>query len=468
TFAQSLAVQSAVLLQKRDLKTLQLAFDTARKHDPSIRSIAVRKADWSLPVKSGDHAKTWTEPEGGNSTPTDILIPLMQDKKRWGRFEIAYTAADENTLADIALHPLAIVVMHFIVVGSLFYWLYLRRALSVLDPSAVIPERVRTAFNTMTEGVVVLDRKGRVLMTNNAFDMLPAAESASVIGKKLSAIPWLAGGLPGDAAQHPWVRTMEKGTPSTGHMLVINSSSGQARQLMVNCSPVLDAGGKVRGCVVTFDDVSTVHLINERLTQTLHELQVSRNEVERKNAELEYTATHDSLSGCFTRLAGIKRLGAAMQQAGLDGQPLAVFMMDIDNFKAVNDGFGHGTGDQVVQAVGAALLATLRETDIVSRHGGDEFVVTLPKCGAEEAMAIAQSVRQAIRDRCALSILQLAGFSVTVSIGLAVYRPETDQDLSALMLRADAALYEAKAAGRDTAVLASPLAEKPRTKRSSV
>ncbi|MSQ60301.1 MAG: hypothetical protein EXR36_11845 [Betaproteobacteria bacterium] len=319
TFAQSLAVQSAVLLQKRDLKTLQSAFDAARKHDPAIRSIAVRKADWSLPVQSGDHAKAWTEPTGAHSTPTEIIVPLNQDKKRWGRFEIAYAEPAQNAVTQVILHPLAIVVMHFVVFGSVFYWLYLRRALSVLDPSAVIPERVRVAFNTMTEGVAVLDRQGRVLMTNNAFDMLPSTDTASIIGKKLSAIPWLAGGLPGDAAQHPWASTMEKGAATTGHLLVVNTTPGQPRQLMVNCSPVMDSDGKVRGCVVTFDDVSTVHLINERLTQTLHELNVSRHEVERKNAELEHTATHDSLSGCLTRLAGITRLGAAMQQASLDG-----------------------------------------------------------------------------------------------------------------------------------------------------
>ena len=219
--------------------------------------------------------------------------------------------------------------------------------------------------------------------------------------------------------------------------------------------------------MVTFDDVSAVHLINERLIQTLQELQLSRNEIERKNAELEHTATHDLTSGCFTRRAGMIRLSEAMRQANLDAQPLVVLMLDIDNFKAVNDGFGHGTGDKVIEAVGATLRSVVRETDIVARHGGDEFVVTMPRCEAAQAMDIAQSVRQATRERCEASIAELAGFSVTVSIGLAAYAPEIDSDLSSLMHRADTALYDAKAAGRNTVVLATDV-EKPPQIRSLI
>ena len=161
TFAQSLAAQSAVLLQKRDQKTLQLAFEAARRGDPAIRSIAVRKADGSLHVKAGDHEEAWTEPQGERSTLTEILVPLSQDKKRWGRFEVTYAKPHHTAFGEVFWHPLTIVVLHFLVLGPVFYWIYLRRALTHLDPSAVIPERVRVAFNTMTEGVVVLDRQGR-------------------------------------------------------------------------------------------------------------------------------------------------------------------------------------------------------------------------------------------------------------------------------------------------------------------
>jgi len=452
-FAQRLAVQSAALLQNEDPKTLQMVFEAARKSDPAIRSIAVRKADGSVQVQAGNHEAAWVEPQGDHSTLTEILVPLSQEKKRWGRFEITYAKPAYATLRAIVRHPLTIVVMHFLVLGSLFYWIYLRRALSVLDPTAVIPERVRIAFNSMAEGVVILDRQGRVLMTNSAFDLLPMSGAASIVGKKLSTISWLAGGLPADAAQHPWGKTLEKGAASTGDLLVIISSTSQPRQLMVNCAPILSPKGGVRGCVVTFDDVSKVYLINERLTRTLRELELSRAEIESKNAELEYTATHDSLSGCLARSAGMARLSAAMQQAKLEAQPLLVLMLDIDKFKEVNDSFGHATGDKVIQVVGATLLSVVRETDVVARHGGDEFVVTMPRCEASEAMTIAQSVRQAIMERCETGIAELAGFRVTVSIGLAAYAPELD-DVSALMQRVDTALYDAKASGRNAVALA--------------
>jgi diguanylate cyclase (GGDEF)-like protein len=336
---------------------------------------------------------------------------------------------DFATLKAIAGHPLLIVVMHFLVLGSLFYWLYLRRALSALDPSAVIPERVRIAFNCMTEGVVILDRQGRVLMTNSAFDSLPMSNAHVIVGKKLSEIGWIVDSLRADAS-HPWVRTMEEGTASIGDLLVINIPPSGSRQLIVNCAPILNPESRVRGCVVTFDDVSHVYVVNERLTNTLKELQLSRAEIENKNAELEYAATHDSLSGCLPRSAGMAGLGAAMQQAKLDARPLLVLMLDIDKFKEVNDWFGHATGDKVIQAVGETLLSGVRDRDIVARHGGDEFVVTMFPCEAAQGLAIAQNLRQTITERCEKGIAALGTFRVSVEVP-SVFRLPSDSSYAA-------------------------------------
>ena len=90
--------------------------------------------------------------------------------------------------------------------ARLVYWVYLRRALVYLDPTAVIPERVQLAFDVMTEGVVVLDRAGRVLLANSAFRALPGDDAVDPVGKPLSTLPWLAAGLAAEAAEHPWAK----------------------------------------------------------------------------------------------------------------------------------------------------------------------------------------------------------------------------------------------------------------------
>ena len=111
----------------------------------------------------------------------------------------------------VLAHPLGITLLGIALLGTLVYWQYIQRALVHLDPKAVIPERVRLAFDVMTEGVVVLDSRGRVLLANRAFRGLPGDESADLAGRQLSELPWLAAGLPADAAEHPWMRAMHSG-----------------------------------------------------------------------------------------------------------------------------------------------------------------------------------------------------------------------------------------------------------------
>jgi diguanylate cyclase (GGDEF)-like protein len=117
-------------------------------------------------------------------------------------------------------------------------------------------------------------------------------------------------------------------------------------------------------------------------------------------------------------------------------------MLDLDHFKSVNDRLGHGVGDQVLQTVARAISRTLRETDLAARWGGEEFLLILPSTSLESAVACAERVRNLVAD------LPLAtGDRVTVSGGVAQLRH--GEDLADVVARADQALYEAKAAGRN-------------------
>src|SRR4249920_3581878 len=89
-FAESAAAQVGVFLERGDQKTLALALERMREHDPSIRSIAVRRVDRTLLAQAGDHKKAWSELNGDRSTPTELLVPLSSGSARWGSFEITY------------------------------------------------------------------------------------------------------------------------------------------------------------------------------------------------------------------------------------------------------------------------------------------------------------------------------------------------------------------------------------------
>lgn len=194
-------------------------------------------------------------------------------------------------------------------------------------------------------------------------------------------------------------------------------------------------------------------------------------------------AVTDSLTGLFNRRyaeANIPRMAGR-------GRGLSLLMIDIDHFKAINDGWGHGAGDRVLVEVARRLRAALRPTDLLVRHGGEEFVVALPDTALEEAQVVAERLRGAVGARSFVidregaelvgswglpGRLGLAdgesfprpapGFlklPVTVSIGVAAFPGEAAKlplDLDALLRRADAALYQAKDSGRNAVVLAAP------------
>jgi diguanylate cyclase (GGDEF)-like protein/PAS domain S-box-containing protein len=455
----------AVFLERGDHKTLALALERMREYDPSIRSLAVRRADRTLVAQTGDHKKAWTDPQDGHSTPTELLVPLSSNSERWGSFEMVYFPDQRGVLQQALAHPLWITLLAIALLGTLVYWQYIRRALVHLDPKAVIPERVTLAFDIMTEGVVVLDRRGRILLANRAFRRLPGDDSLDIVGKQLSHLPWLAAGLPSDPAGYPWTRAMHGAKPVMDYAIEVAPAAETRKKLAVHCAPITDPRGIVRGCVATFDDLTAVHLANARLSETLAELHASRDEIAEKNIELERLASHDSLTGCLTRRAFFERMAQAREDARRSGKPFTCLALDIDQFKSVNDGFGHAVGDRVAQEVGALLISSLRGADIVGRYGGDEFFIGMPGCDTDQALAIADKLRRGVEERCSAAFSDIATLRVTVSIGVATLR-DANSTLAELIDQADKALYQAKSSGRNrVAEAASPRPTGGKTKR---
>jgi len=449
--AESIATQVAVLVERGDHGTLGLALSRLRDQDSNIRSLAVRRANGTVVAQTGNHRQTWGELEGDRSTLTQLFVPLSVGSQRWGSFEVAYYADDRSAMERVLAHPLGITLLGIALLGTLVYWQYIQRALVHLDPKAVIPERVRLAFDVMTEGVVVLDSRGRVLLANRAFRALPGDASADLAGRQLSELPWLAAGLPADAAEHPWMRAMKSGQAVMDFEIDVGPRPEAGKKLVVNCAPISAPRGGVRGCVATFDDLTALHFANEKLSDALGELRASRDEIAKKNVELEHMATHDVLTGCLARGAFFQRMQQAWEDTRRTGRPLSCLALDIDKFKSVNDGFGHAAGDRVIQQVGGALVGSLRAADMVGRYGGDEFLVGMPGCDVDQGLAVAEKLRRTVEERCRDSLGDLAGLDVSVSIGVATSNGGGGT-LADLIELADQALYQAKSNGRNQVV----------------
>ena len=160
--------------------------------------------------------------------------------------------------------------------------------------------------------------------------------------------------------------------------------------------------------------------------------------------ELERQSRVDALTDLANRRQFDERLGLALKRLHRHGTPVALLYMDIDKFKAINDGHGHATGDAVLQAFGQRLCDNVRETDLVARLGGDEFVILLEEVTPDGAEALAGKVLESMAEPVIAGGTRLP---VTTSIGIAWTRQPIEA--AALMAQADVALYEAKKAGRN-------------------
>jgi diguanylate cyclase (GGDEF)-like protein len=163
---------------------------------------------------------------------------------------------------------------------------------------------------------------------------------------------------------------------------------------------------------------------------------------------MEKQAVTDQLTTLYNRRAfasmGEKEVGRARRYQ----RPLALILFDIDHFKNVNDTHGHLVGDQVLRILAEKVTRTTRSTDIVCRYGGEEFIVLMPEAGREEALAMAERLREMVSG---ITVVTPGGtLFLTISLGVAELGSGNEETLETLILRADRAMYQAKAAGRNT------------------
>jgi diguanylate cyclase (GGDEF)-like protein len=208
------------------------------------------------------------------------------------------------------------------------------------------------------------------------------------------------------------------------------------------CTPLL-VGGEVIGSVL----VSHQQTLNDGEGRRIRDSVVQAAPVlaNLRNLGIAQTrASTDSLTGLPNRRSIDANLMRMVALAGRSMEAIAILMLDLDHFKQVNDRYGHGGGDEILAAVGAAIRATVRESDFAGRYGGEEFIVALPNTGLEGAVQVAEALRRVISAISVTSVDQ----TVTVSVGVAVL-PDHAGDAVGLVRSADRALYLAKSLGRD-------------------
>jgi diguanylate cyclase (GGDEF)-like protein/PAS domain S-box-containing protein len=276
-------------------------------------------------------------------------------------------------------------------------------------------------FESSGEAIMITDAAGCMISVNNAFSRVTGYAAADAVGRNASMLA--SGRHSREFFSEMWRSMLE-----TGYWqgeLWNRRRDGEIYPEWLGISSVRDEEGKITHFVGIFSDIS-----------------------ERKAAEakIAFLAHHDPLTGLPNRLLLKDRMQQAIVHGERNGNKVALLFVDLDRFKAVNDSFGHPVGDALLRDAAQRLLACVRDSDTVSRHGGDEFLVVLTDLHSSEVPAqIAAKIMAVLGQPFHLEDHEA---KISASVGIAVY-PEDGAGFDELLKKADTAMYHAKEAGRN-------------------
>ncbi len=444
--SEALALQMSVLIPDQDIKKIQKLIRLIIKRSPDILSAGIRLPSGKLEFASANHAKLWGDYSSDTSTSTHVLIPILQRGILWGKIEIRYETMDRHTFSGFFQRPVFELIIFISVIGFFAYLVFMLRTLRVLDPTAAIPDRVNTAFDTLAEGVLIVDEGDNILLANKAFSNRVQRSPQSLLGLKASSLPWKKNPSGGTIKRLPWQAVTETGKDSVGVSLDYQISKRRTVRFAVNAAPIIDGNNKSQGVLVTLDDISELEQRNTNLKGVVENLQKAQFQIKQQNKELNFLATRDPLTSCLNRRSFSEQFETMFKDASNSQQELACVMVDIDHFKAVNDNYGHATGDKVIKMLAEILKSNTRSEDLVARYGGEEFCLVLPGMSDDVAKKTSERIRLKIKDESTKRYKD--GPHITASLGIASLndKPTSPEDLNRL---ADEALYVAKETGRN-------------------
>jgi diguanylate cyclase (GGDEF)-like protein/PAS domain S-box-containing protein len=298
------------------------------------------------------------------------------------------------------------------------------------------------ALGAAPDGILIVDDTGTILKANPATELLTGYPPEELTGQPVSVF------LP----QH--MRSKHSHLVKSFFLRPVSRPMGMVSQLQLL---------RKDGQSVPVDIALGHYTINDRSVAVVYMRDMT--EMKRLQEDMHYQATHDGLTGLVNRWMFMQHFEQAIQRARRSGRMMALLLLDLDEFKDINDSHGHAAGDQVLIEVARRLRSSLRTGDVIARLGGDEFTVLLPDVPSMgHVFQVAQKLQRSLSARCQL---RMGEVSLSASIGIAAF-PDDAHDSGTLMRFADMAMYAAKAQGRSMHAMYRPEMSEALAQRSQM
>ena len=427
SLAEAVGVATTVLLGEDDEGRLQQVLGFVVSRNPELLSIALRHGDGTVRLAAGV-AHVFDAGSDGRSTETDVRVPLLQDGAIWGHAEMHFKPIEGSGSMSLHRGSPALLVLVMGSASFVLFYLYLRRMLRHLDPSSVIPGRVRTAFDTLAEGVLVLDPQGRVVLANQAFVDIVGGTSEALVGRRAEQLGW---SQPDGAAANdtPWAALDGDGLARRNVLLYLSDQTGRRRSFMVNGSPVPGAGGKPAGMLVSLDDVTA-------LEEQEIQLRLARDAAEQANrAKSDFLAnmSHEIRTPMNAILGFTELLRRGWQQDPRDtqrhldtilgsGKHLLALINDILDLSKVEA--GHLEVENIDCKVHEVVHEVVEIMRVRADQSGVKLLLEFPDTMPETLATDASRLRQVVTNLVGNALKFTAQGAVTVRVYLG---PEGDK-----------------------------------------
>ena len=285
-------------------------------------------------------------------------------------------------------------------------------------------DEAQITLDSIGDGVISIDVDGKVCYLNPAAERMTGWLRQAACGRSHLEVLRIIDADSRTPALNPLTMAiLHNRTATLSANSVLIRRDGVETAIEDTAAPIRDGKGTLCGAVIVFHDVSVTRA---------------------RSLEMIHRAQHDTLTDLPNRLLLNERLTQAMSLARRHGTLLALMFLDVDRFKQINDSMGHAIGDQLLRSIAHRMTACVRDSDTVSRHGGDEFIVLLPEVAhVRDAIACAENLLAALRRPHQLEKLVLR---ITVSIGIGLY-PTDGADADTVLRHADIAMLDAKMRG---------------------